>query len=88
MKRKAQKKPADLGITRQRLVHYVTRQPFRPFGVRLVNGAVYWFDSERRMGSNEQVTYLLYLAKPDFIEIMPDDVCEIINGQPPKKEEQ
>jgi hypothetical protein len=39
------------------------RQPFRPFGVRLSNGAEYFFDQPRRFGAPEDFNVVFYFGQ-------------------------
>lgn len=72
-----------LSDAKARLEYYLSRTPWRPFGVRLVNGMTYWFETEKRCGHGKN--YLLFLDDDDFVEILPDQITEIINGTAPEE---
>jgi hypothetical protein len=56
----------------------VERQPFRPFGVRLNNGAQYLFKEPRDVGAPKDYHLLMYFGKDAFTIIETDSIVEII----------
>ena len=59
------------------------RDPFRPFGIRLVNGAVYEFRERRDFGAPRDFHTLFYFGPGSinggagYFEIDPDKISEI-----------
>lgn len=59
----------------------VERQPFRPFAVRLSNGAQYTFGNPRNIGAPEDCRMIFFLGKSEAVRIDPDSIVEIIERQ-------
>ncbi|HEY5480614.1 MAG TPA: hypothetical protein VIL39_03975 [Verrucomicrobiae bacterium] len=55
----------------------VERQPFRPFGVRLNNGAHYTFKDSRDVGAPKDYRLLIYFGKSEAVRIDTDSIVEI-----------
>jgi hypothetical protein len=56
----------------------VERQPFRPFGVRLNNGARYIFRESRDVGAPRNYRMLMYLGDTEVVRIDTDSIVEIL----------
>ncbi len=56
----------------------VERQPFRPFGVRLNNGARYLFKEPRDVGAPKDYHLITYLGEDEVVLIETDSIVEII----------
>jgi len=56
----------------------VERQPFRPFGVRLNNGAQYLFKEPRDVGAPKDYHLLTYLGEDEVVLIDMDSIVEVI----------
>ena len=56
----------------------VEREPFRPFAIRLNNGAKYIFKARRDLGAARDGHLLFYFAESgDVVEIDADSIVEI-----------
>ena len=55
----------------------VERQPFRPFGVRLNNGAHYTFKDSRDVGAPKDYRLLIYFGKSEAVRIDTDSIVGI-----------
>ena len=53
------------------------RQPFRPFGVRLNNGAEYAFKDSRDVGAPKDYRLLIDFGKSEAVRIDTDSIVEI-----------
>jgi hypothetical protein len=58
--------------------HLVERAPFRPFAVRLSNGAQYSFHTPRNIGAPEDCSMIFYFGRTDAVRIDTDSIVEII----------
>jgi hypothetical protein len=56
----------------------VERQPFRPFGIRLNNGAQYLFKEPRDVGAPKDYHLLIYFGRDQVTLIETDSIVEII----------
>ena len=56
------------------------RQPFRPFSVRLNNGAQYTFNSPRELGATQEYNMIFFFGKTTGARIDSDSVVEIIKA--------
>ena len=54
------------------------RQPFRPFGVRLVNGEEYWFEQPRDLRAPKNYRMLYFFGEERAVRIDTDCISEII----------
>lgn len=54
------------------------RQPFRPFTVRLNNGAQYTFNAPRNFGAPEDYREIVFFGKSELVLIDPESITEII----------
>jgi hypothetical protein len=60
----------------------VEREPFRPFTVRLNNGAQYTFKTARNMGASMNYGMIFYFGEPrGAVRIDSDSIVEIIEGE-------
>jgi hypothetical protein len=55
----------------------VEREPFRPFGVRLNNGAQYLFKKPRDVGAPKDYHLLVYFGENQVALIETDSIVEI-----------
>ena len=55
----------------------VERRPFRPFAVRLNNGAQYSFKASRDVGAPRDYRLLIYFGKSEAVRIDTDSITEI-----------
>jgi hypothetical protein len=53
------------------------REPFRPFGVRLSNGAMYLFNRARDFGAPEDLRTIVYLGNNELVLIATDNIVEL-----------
>jgi hypothetical protein len=53
-------------------------QPFRPFTVRLNNGAEYTFSEPRNFGAPEDYREIFYFGRSEWVLIDPESITEII----------
>jgi hypothetical protein len=59
----------------------VERVPFRPFTVRLNNGATYTFPSPRNIGASLDYGMIFYFGEPrGAVRIDSDSIAEIIEA--------
>lgn len=56
----------------------VERQPFRPFGVRLNNGAQYTFTDPRDVGATKDYHMIFYFGESEAVRIDTDSIVEVI----------
>lgn len=57
----------------------VEREPFRPFGVRLNNGAQYTFETRRNIGATQDYGMIFLFPEPrGAVRIDRDDIVEIV----------
>jgi hypothetical protein len=53
------------------------RQPFQPFGVRLSNGAHYFFDQPRRFGAPGDFREIFFFGDKDWVIIDSENIVEV-----------
>jgi len=53
------------------------RKPFRPFVVRLNNGAQYTFKAARDIGAPKDYHLVIYFSKNEAVRIDTDSIVEI-----------
>jgi len=53
------------------------RHPFRPFGVRLSNGARYSFNEPRQFGAPEDFHMIFFFGKSEAVRIDTENIVEI-----------
>ena len=58
----------------QRLIHL---QPFRPFTIRLNNGASYSFEKPERFGAPENLSTIFHFGPDTWSIIAPESINEI-----------
>ncbi len=56
----------------------VERQPFRPFVVRVNNGAQYTFSEPRNFGAPEDYHVIFFFGESEWVLIDTDSITEII----------
>jgi hypothetical protein len=54
------------------------KKPFRPFTVRLHNGARYTFREARDFGAPRNYGSIIFLGKSDFVWIDRESIAEIV----------
>ena len=59
------------------LKRIVERDPFRPFGVRLSNGAQYLFNQPRQFGAPEDLNVIFFFGAHDWAIIDTENIVEI-----------
>ena len=57
--------------------HVVERQPFRPFGVRLSNGAQYVFTEPRQFGAPKNLRMIFFFDEDVAVRIDTENIVEI-----------
>ncbi|PWU10573.1 MAG: hypothetical protein C5B50_25220 [Verrucomicrobia bacterium] len=60
------------------LKRVVERRPFRPFTVRLTNGARYRFQEPRDVGAPRDCHTLVYFGPTELVLIDPENIVEIL----------
>jgi hypothetical protein len=55
----------------------VERQPFRPFGVRLSNGAQYFFSEPREFGAPKDFGMIFFFTESSAVRIDTENIVEI-----------
>ena len=58
------------------------RQPFRPFGLRLTNGAEYYFTEPRQFGAPGNFRTIFFFDQDDWVLIDSDTVVEVFGNAP------
>ncbi len=53
------------------------RQPFRPFGVRLSNGARYLFNEPRQFGAPKDFHVIFFFGQKDWALIDTENIVEV-----------
>ena len=56
----------------------VEREPFRPFALRLNNGAQYTFNSPREIGATQKYNMVFFFGETTAARIDTDSIVEII----------
>jgi hypothetical protein len=56
----------------------VERHPFRPFAVRLSNGAQYTFNEPRNLGAPQDYHVIIYFGPSEWALIDTENIVEII----------
>ncbi len=59
----------------------VERQPFRPFTVRLNNGAQYHFKEPRDVGATKDYHIVIFFGRSEAVRIDSESIVEIIERQ-------
>jgi hypothetical protein len=60
---------------------FAERQPFRPFTVRLNNGAEYTFNTPRDFGAPRDYHMTFYFGETESVQLDSDSVTEIVERQ-------
>ena len=58
----------------------VEREPFRPFAIRLNNGAQYTFHSPREVGATQEYNMIFFFGKTTAARIDTDSIVEVIEA--------
>jgi hypothetical protein len=58
--------------------HLAERQPFRPFTVRLSNGAHYTFNESREFGAPRDFHIVVFFGESEVVRIDTANIAEII----------
>jgi hypothetical protein len=61
----------------QEIKRFTERTPFRPFAVRLSNGARYEFRKERDLGVPKNQRILFYFGAKDWVMIDTENIVEV-----------
>ena len=77
--KKSQGKHSVTGKTSSQF--HAERQPFRPFVVRLHNGAQYTFSEPRDSGALRNYRMIFFFGKSEAVRIDTDSIVEIIERQ-------
>jgi hypothetical protein len=56
------------------------KNPFRPFAIRLNNGAQYTFASEKEFGATKQYNMIFHFGERSAARIDADSIVEIIEA--------
>ena len=56
----------------------VERRPFRPFAIRLNNGAQYTFTQPRDVGAPQDYRLLIYFGQSEAVRIDTDSIVEVV----------
>lgn len=56
------------------------REPFRPFAIRLNNGALYTFGTPRNFGSTLDYHMIFFFGESNAVRIDADSIVEIIEN--------
>ena len=59
----------------------VERQPFRPFAVRLSNGAQYTFKEARDVGATKDYHMIFFFGRSEAVRIDTENIVEIFERQ-------
>ena len=65
----------------QEIKSLAERQPFRPFAVRLNNGAQYSFRERRDIGATKDYSMIFFFGRSPAVRIDADSIAEIIERQ-------
>jgi len=60
----------------------VERRPFRPFAVRLSNGAQYNFREPRDVGATKDYHIIIFFGRSEAVRIDSENIVEIMERQP------
>ena len=55
----------------------VERQPFRPFAVRLSNGAMYTFNEAREFGAPKDLQMIFFFGETSAVRIDTENIVEV-----------
>ena len=58
----------------------VEREPFRPFAIRLNNGAQYTFHTPREVGATQKCNMIFFFGKATAARIDTDSIIEVIQA--------
>ncbi|PWU09052.1 MAG: hypothetical protein C5B50_28295 [Verrucomicrobia bacterium] len=57
------------------------RQPFRPFTVRLTNGAQYTFNEPRNLGAPRDYRVIFFFGDSEWAMLDSENIAEVIQRQ-------
>ena len=60
-----------------RIKNLLAREPFRPFSIRLKNGATYNFRKPREVGGPRNGRMIFYFGQHEAVRIDADEIAEI-----------
>lgn len=63
----------------EQLKKFAQQSPFRPFTIRLTNGALYVFREPRNFGAPLDLHTIFYFGANDWVLIDPVHVAEVID---------
>ncbi|MBI4625865.1 MAG: hypothetical protein HY736_21920 [Verrucomicrobia bacterium] len=66
------------GMNVAELRDFAERQPFRPFTVRLSNGAQYTFSEPRNLGAPKDWHMIIFFGESDWTLIDTENITEVI----------
>ena len=64
----------------QEVREIVERCPFRPFSVRLNNGAQYTFSEPRNIGAPKDYRLIIYFGESQAVRIDTDSIVEVVEN--------
>ena len=64
----------------QEIQKFAERQPFRPFAIRLNNGAQYAFKEPRNFGAPKNYRLIIYFGDSEAVRIDTDSITEIFEN--------
>lgn len=64
-------------MTVEEIKSFVERQPFRPFGVRLNNGAQYTFSESRDVGAPKDFHIIIFFGQSEAVRIDTEAIVEV-----------
>ena len=64
----------------EEIQNFVERRPFRPFGIRLDNGARYTFKEPRDIGAPKDFRLIIYFGKTEAVRIDTESITEIFEN--------
>jgi hypothetical protein len=64
----------------QKIQNFVERKPFRPFGIRLNNGAQYTFKEPRNIGAPKNYRLIIFFGDSEAVRIDTDSITEIFEN--------
>jgi hypothetical protein len=65
----------------QEIQKLAERRPFRPFGIRLNNGAQYTFKDPKDIGAPRDYREIFYFGESDWVLIDTDSITEVFTRQ-------
>ena len=62
----------------EEIKNFAQRQPFRPFAVRLSNGAQYTFNESRNLGAPQDYHVIFFFGEKEWVLIDTKNIVEVI----------